>query len=883
MASYLENSPSPFAPIPLYQPDFNFLSKVYAVGQARYDKGFNMVRSFYNSMLNGAVTNGDNEMFRNEVYKKVQGAIKGLAAVDLSNPTNVMYAKQIIDPIAQDQDLIYDMQVTSFHQKQKARMEQFKNSADPKVRAQYNDFSRMDIAFAEEDLKNAKRGDGSIRSVSPREFVPFEDVNEYLRKAAKESGVKVVTGGPDGKGYIIQQTNGVNAVKPFTEWAMATIGNRFDRQFQVMGRVTAEQAIRSEMQKSGVSRDQAIQNVASTLMPNIQKDVQGELDETDKTLVEINNKIAVYKNNFKDGFKTSDAQALQEYKQLLQQREEYTQQLNSKGLNLKTLSEQGSQYVANNLYSLLTDNAKKRTAYAWGATTAMATQEVDIKNDQAVITKWRLANQMQIAKMQINSREKIAAMQEQGQWERLVFNLKKNGKIPDEHLLGQFTTNTDMPAVNLLQRGITQNRNEAFNAAFGKGSLMSLVLDDNKQGEVYSALSKLKMISEGNNVRLTEAETKTLQGYARTVGTTFDPVSSAASATSELDNLMGFTYERASANAAVYKQNGRGAAPVGVWQNADSLITNFNNIIKDKEQLNGYYNNIADVIYRNGQLKEGYEKARIVGKTPQGKPIFDLSEVGQAQKVYLNSVIGGEYATRTRPVGTNVAFTGGLYPAEINALAELRPNMKITTEDGGKIDPALLNKLNYSDFNTLFGQQLEAGFDPASEKAYFKLRVSPGEGVAKTLGLDNAEVITVEIPYASISARRNALGRFDKYVQNNSVNVGSLGNLSGLATNPNGTVTGSGFLSNSGFDWKATGMYSADGKQYGVNVSMNVYNPALRKNQQFTQWIPADPSKPESFQAISDYLNGAMYQYNQSFSSWNQEDDDVIYLPDDDE
>ena len=212
MATFIKGVTDDASPMQLYRPDYAFLTQVYGTKQAEYDRGFNMVKSLYSSALNSPITNQENENFRTEAFKKLQGALKSVTATDLSNPTNIMRAQSLIAPISQDTDLAYDMAVTKYHAKQKQIMEQYKNSTDPKMRAMYNDYSKMDIAFAEEDLRNAKRGDGSIRQVQPRDFTPFEDTMEYLRKAAKEQGLEIKQSGPDGNGYIIERVNGEGAV-----------------------------------------------------------------------------------------------------------------------------------------------------------------------------------------------------------------------------------------------------------------------------------------------------------------------------------------------------------------------------------------------------------------------------------------------------------------------------------------------------------------------------------------------------------------------------------------------------------------------------------------------------------------------------------------------
>ena len=72
MANFVPGDASPIADIRPWSPDWSFLSQVYGVTQARYDKGFNQVKSLYNSVLNSPLTNSDNQQF-----------VKGLLSTEL--------------------------------------------------------------------------------------------------------------------------------------------------------------------------------------------------------------------------------------------------------------------------------------------------------------------------------------------------------------------------------------------------------------------------------------------------------------------------------------------------------------------------------------------------------------------------------------------------------------------------------------------------------------------------------------------------------------------------------------------------------------------------------------------------------------------------------
>ena len=200
-------------------------------------------------------------------------------------------------------------------------MDSYKNSTDAKVRAQYSDYSKLDLMFAEDDLRKAKRGDGSITSVQPRDFTPFEDINEYLSGAAKEAKLQVKFASPDGKGYIMTYTNGKYAEAPFSNWAAMTMGNRFDRQFGVIGRVTAENQIR-DLIGQGMSREQATQQVAKTISADYMKSQQVDVEETATNLTGVDQQIQTIKDLYPQGIPSGRADVLQKYEKLLQLRYE---------------------------------------------------------------------------------------------------------------------------------------------------------------------------------------------------------------------------------------------------------------------------------------------------------------------------------------------------------------------------------------------------------------------------------------------------------------------------------------------------------------------------------------------------------------------------------
>ena len=319
MANFVQGDASPIADIKPWSPDWSFLSQVYGVTQARFDKGFNQVKSLYNSVLNSPLTNSQNQQFRSDMFEKIQASLRNVSALDLSDPTNVMRAQSLLDPISNDKELAYDMYVTKHHGAQKSIMDSYKNSTDAKVRAQYSDYSKLDIGFAEDDMRQAKRGDGSITSIQPRDFTPFEDINEYLSSAAKDAKLQVKFANPDGKGYIMTYTNGKYAEVPFSNWAAMTMGNRFDRQFGVIGRVTAENQVR-DLISQGMTRTQATQEVAKTLSGDYMASQKSDVEETATNLTDVMSQLQTIKDLYPEGIPSGRKDVLEKYTKLAELR-----------------------------------------------------------------------------------------------------------------------------------------------------------------------------------------------------------------------------------------------------------------------------------------------------------------------------------------------------------------------------------------------------------------------------------------------------------------------------------------------------------------------------------------------------------------------------------
>jgi hypothetical protein len=884
MANFIPGDRSPIAEIKPWSPDWSFLAQVYGVTQARYDKGFNQVKNLYNSVLNSPLTNSQNQQFRQQMFEKIQNSLRNVSALDLSDPTNVMRAQSLLDPITDDKELAYDMYVTKHHDAQKGIMNSYMNSTDAKVRAQYSDYAKLDLMFAEDDLRKAKRGDGSITAVQPRDFTPFEDVNEYLSNAAKDAKLQVKFASPDGKGYIMTYTNGKYAEVPFSNWAAMTMGNRFDRQLGVIGRVTAESQIRDLMEQ-GYTRQDATNQVARKLSPEYVKSQKEDLGETSTSLSDVEHQIQVMKDLYPQGIPSGRQDLLQKFDKLLQTRYELNSSKTQYESEIKKVEEDPDNYTSSNLYSILASQAKKNAATIWGVSTAQATAEVDIKPDQKVISDMdraaanarAAADRALRAKIhQDNLNMEMYKLEKQEEIE--IMKLKADGKLPSETYVGDFTGAPGTTGVDVLKSANSKNKSELFNNAFGaQTGLINMVIPKNQDhGKYYGVLSKLQNIAQGSKDKLTSEELGTLKTYGRLIGynQSLSGANTAAGADALIQTLASNTYTTANKVLQWYTDNGKASQGRKYAEAFTGTITSMKGILQEQKEIDKSYKEIASQVYdfRTGKIKSTYEGAKIISRLADGTPIFDLSGLSEAKRTHLGNVIGSEFEGRSRPIGSTYTMTKPSADEMYQYFNKGDKNIVITKNNGEKINPDVIGNLPYASQVKLFGESFQASFDPSGKNVYVDLKIDPASAEAKSMKLAPGETLRVKLPYSYIQSSP-ALGRFKKYIENNSIINDSYGIMENFARNPNARVEAPSSMAATGFDWTASGVRNANG-QYGVNLDFTMINPQKGVKEGTSRFFQLNPNDPEQFMQISEMINTTWTNYQNATGIWESQFDE---------
>ena len=867
MATFLPGVSDEITPVQVYKPDYAFLTQVYGTRQAEYDRGFSMVKNLYNSMLSSPLSSEANELYRQEVLKKLQGAMKSTAGIDLSNPTNVMKAMELMDPISKDREIAYDMGMTNYLRQQEQIAEQYKNSQDAEQRARYNEKSVRGIQFVKDDLRKGLRGDGSITKVQPVDFIPQEDIAAYLSKAAKEQGIEVSVTQADGRGYIIKQVNGKMSHAAFNQWAKNTMGNRFDRQINQAGWVDAESAIRSTMESQGISRDVAVNQVSSGIAEQMINTHTAELDGLTKDMKKLDDEIALFKKTYPNG---APQDKMELYEKLKAERDAHKNEVDGVNSALNNLKENGAAWVAGNIHTIYSNNAKDRIARDWAVGYSNAKMEYEQKSDETVLTQWRIHSQENIAaanramewkkfQMKYEQDERFQAQNK----EMEMLKLSADGKIPTQQYLGQNTETSDMTGADVLQKSMTQNSSQLFNSAFGANNgLLAGIVGSAEHGKYYNLLKKVKSIADTGKGALTDQETQLLTDLGNKVGTEVYVVNdNAAFAKSLLDSLAAGTYETAQDYVSYYRKQGKTKEASKMMGSFNNALSSMTTLMEQRKQLNENMKKIHGVIAdQNGNIRPGFEGVRVIGYGPGNIPVYDLSGMTQEKKAYLNNIVDDEFTKRARTSGDVLQYNGipagmmySIADAAVNSAAS------VTLSDGSKISPEELAKMAPSALKDLFGGTAQVTFMPQSEKVRITMKVDPGSGTASKLKITKGDVVSVDLPYSYVQANSAALGDIAKYIGKNSVNPTSLGSLSAFMTYPNARVSAPAYMERMGFDYDITGVEDDNG-QYGLGMTFKLFNPITNKEEsKYVFQKIDDPGKPESYISAQRVISD-MYQ-----------------------
>ena len=763
MANFLQNGSDKLGPMQLYRPDYSFLTKVYGAKQDEFNKGANIVKSVYTSSLNDILSNPENIAHRDDMFKKLQDSIKSISNTDLSKSQNVTQALSLLDPVAKDKELVYDRHLTQKNNQTAQLMESYKNSPDPAKRRQYNDYSAMSVQFSNEDLKNAKRGDGSIMNVEAGKFIPFEDMNAFLDAQALEQDLEIKKSFSQ-NGYIYEITNGEGAVVDFQMWAKTQLSGRFDEQLSLMGEMQAEQAIRTKMD-DGMSRTDAISTYSKEVAPEIFKKNTERGIQLETELRKIDDKIDIYETLGKSKLEGNES-----YQNLLEQKKIYNEALLNKQQDVYSQQTEGDEFVMRNLKNIFATASFTQTADNWGKSKAMTKVNVEMKPDQVVINKLNRNSREKIAKnrlemdllkleegsrqadnanklrlLELKSREKIAG--------KKLTNTKldKKGNVIEEDLstsrkIGNTLSVESLEGSEVVQNSYNNNNTKFYNAITNtENGLINMVVLKGSH-KYIQALSKLKN-STGED--LDQSTKSTLAEYANKVGVG-DDIGEDFNYTgkyseSALSLLLGASYETALSNSenffAADVKNSTGATSSSFRDALESATS----IASQREILYDQMEKIGEAIKDNPELYEGAEQIAI----SDGSPIYDISNISDEANVSLGGMIEKRFNDKRKHAGTKEFFQG-IGAAETETLfnkTKIKSVIGITEDE---LDT--YKEMDQTELSNYFGDNVNVSYFPVKEEAHFEFKRTVSGKTSKALKSTKLQDFTVVIPYSRIDS-----------------------------------------------------------------------------------------------------------------------------------
>ena len=800
MATYQPGITDNFPNQPEFSPDYSFLSKALSTRQNQYDRGFEAMNSLNSSLLNSRIENSGNAEFRKGAFNKINGDLKSLSTMDLSRSENVQYAHDMFNPLLQDKEMMRDMQVTKAHDEAQQEYDSYASSPDADKRALASPVSQEYIQMGRAQMRDAKRGDGSILRVSPHEFVPFEDVHAYLDKAANADGLKIENSSSNGM-YILKQTNGKLAVPAFSSWAANAMGTRFDKQFQVMADVRSEKMIRGVME-TGLSRDQAITSLGDNEKKSTIDETLNEVANTQKEITSLTTADAALMKNYHNGI-PKDKVSIQ------QAHDAYTTQLGLYGDYLSRLKTQTvtnintpSQVFGLNIPSRLFEQAKKSTASAWGTNRAMDTASTDIKDDEYGLKK--IENQYQIQRLNISAgiesrkMNQQAAIDDKRDFTKHQYDLETLRVEGKDKGSANTVTGINTPTERLYANDVTENLQKSSRSDVVSNTWESQTKDSsgkiinpggianavfpNTAGHYNSLINKLNSHANGEAVKYTANDMALLEELNKNIN---------------------------SGNKSEIPQS-KEMASMTLYGISLAMLHHYNDMQKrlpggvSGPMSKDYYNKVAAI---KGAMNENYaafsDQQRVIGSalesgiiksdqvsyagTIDGKKTYSLkSELSTDQKKQMNILSSQTYQDQTSQSG-DVVSKSNISGSQMREM--LNGNNHTTMTVDGKSNVLSYQDLNPEALAELYGNNATMSFNPTTNSITATFKMDPRSKSFGKLSVNkklSQQVVTVTMPYDKM---QTIAPDMKGIIQKNTFAPHSLNMLEPFVHNPNANVS----------------------------------------------------------------------------------------------
>ena len=182
MATFIPQVQGAVAKVEAFQPDWDFMQGWLETKQGQYNSGLAQLNSVYSTLKQLPLTLDENIKKRDDFFLNADSQIKRLAGTDLSLNQNIMAAKNVFNPLATDEGLLEDFNITSQAYAVMRTANNFLKSSDESVRARYNPISSQ---FAALKLEEYKMSSPERRAQIAAQGVQYVDNVNVLERATQ--------------------------------------------------------------------------------------------------------------------------------------------------------------------------------------------------------------------------------------------------------------------------------------------------------------------------------------------------------------------------------------------------------------------------------------------------------------------------------------------------------------------------------------------------------------------------------------------------------------------------------------------------------------------------------------------------------------------------
>lgn len=388
--------------VPVMQPQFDQIQQVAQKANTIFETGLNQVKNNYSSVINAPVTSSRNLQKKQEYVQSFRDGLKKITKENLSMPQNVVQAENLLSPFWQDQVMLTDMSLTSALQTEMGKYSQAANSSDEKVRASANPDSLEDLNNYAEKLRNAGDNLEDYTSLGAPKYLPYDSVSNYMTdlmiKDKDDNNITVTdryarnqdgSYARDGKGdliplpagYLITQTNGVQALPTKTHLAATRIGDRFNAQYDLKAKNLYNRSVKAVKQQYPELSDSDAENIVNREFYNTVKEpIVKQLDAYTGAIDAYKSRIKTLEQQASSSTGATQKQLddLAHTKLLLQDAEQNQIQLHN---TLSDVERSAGKVTKGFIINRLSYNNKYQDIKEWGETMAYKNVKSELKKD----------------------------------------------------------------------------------------------------------------------------------------------------------------------------------------------------------------------------------------------------------------------------------------------------------------------------------------------------------------------------------------------------------------------------------------------------------------------------------------------------------------------